>query len=244
LRGRRTSRKDLLDLRVGYSTGTSYPFVDFVPQPTNASLPSFTLLKMDHNEHHRTTLCHTTTTPFTLVSVFTLEKFIFRITTFYADAAVLLAVMYACYICVVYYLQLTFVRAAVHADPLVHFVVEYKPGGPIFAVDILGYVLLSLSTIFLTWSLTEDGHFEDAARHVHRRRLLRRLLHLHGEMGLGSFAVPFLPMIYQEDTNEEDHNFIWQIPLLSWCVLFAPICFCMANFFQCQYEVQRIKKKQ
>ena len=49
-------------------------------------------------------------------------------------------------------------------------------------------------------------------------------------IGLASFSVPFLPMISKEDNNNHG-DFMWQIPLISWCVIFTPICFLMAEYF-------------
>ena len=92
-----------------------------------------------------------------------------RITSaFYADAAVVAAIIYACYICALYYSQLTFVRKA-QADPIALSVVGYKPGNVIFALDILGYTLHSLSTIFVALSLEDQKH-----------KILRNILHFHG----------------------------------------------------------------
>ena len=74
------------------------------------------------------------------------------VSSFYADAAHSIAV----YIFACYYIQLTFVRQT-RADPIALTVVEYKPGSALFAIDILGYVLLSLSTLFLASSLKGTG---------------------------------------------------------------------------------------
>mmetsp|Transcript_3464 Transcript_3464/g.5518 ORF Transcript_3464/g.5518 Transcript_3464/m.5518 type:complete len:263 (-) Transcript_3464:932-1720(-) len=157
------------------------------------------------------------------------------LSAFYADLSVLMAILYACYICGVYYLQLTFVRKTTRATDshlrLAKFVVEYKPGTPIFPLDILGYVLLAVSTIFLALSISK--HTADA--NGKKWPLLINLLYLHGAMGLGSFYVPFLPMIYKDHQDEQD-NMIWQTPLISWCVLFAPICFLLGAYFQSHHH--------
>jgi hypothetical protein len=143
------------------------------------------------------------------------------VSSFYADAAHSIATIYAVYIFACYYIQLTFVRQA-RADPIALTVVEYKPGSALFAIDILGYVLLSLSTLFLASSLKgTDEH------------VLIGALRFHGLFGVTSIAVPFLPMIYEERPNKEaaDDNFIWQLPLISWCGIFMPTCILMARYF-------------
>ena len=138
---------------------------------------------------------------------------------FYADAAVATAIMYACYICAVYYMQMTFVRKA-RADPVALSIVEYRPGSAIFTVDILGYWLLAASTLLVALSLQGQNC-----------NLLTTILYFHGVAGLTCFGVPFLPMIYEEQ-NENSDNFIWQTPLVSWCAIFLPICLLMADYFQ------------
>ena len=106
------------------------------------------------------------------------------VSSFYADAAHSIAIVYAVYIFACYYIQLTFVRQA-RADPIALTVVEYKPGSALFAIDILGYILLSLSTLFLASSLKGTGEHG-----------LIGALRLHGLFGVTSIIVPFLPMIY------------------------------------------------
>lgn len=138
---------------------------------------------------------------------------------FYSDVAAALAVIYACYEIAVYYLQLTYIRGARQrgADPIAISLVEDMPGSPIFAIDMLGYFVLSISTIFLALSLRNQN-----------RVFLTRLLYFHGAVGSTCFVVPFLPMIYEEQ-GEDD--IIWQVVIVFWCVQFAPICFLMSNYF-------------
>ena len=144
------------------------------------------------------------------------------ITSFHADTAHSIAIIYAVYIFAIYYLQLTFVRRA-HVSPIALSVVEYQPGSAAFAIDILGYVLLSLSTLFLASSLEDTDD-----------RTLVGILRFHGLFGLTSIAVPFLPMIYEKSPEEThaDDDFIWQLPLVSWCAIFLPTCLLMARYFE------------
>ena len=143
------------------------------------------------------------------------------VSSFYADAAHSIAIIYAVYIFACYYIQLTFVRQA-RADPIALTVVEYKPGSALFVIDILGYVLLSLSTLFLASSLNGTDEYS-----------LIGALRFHGLFGVLSILVPFLPMIYEERSNEEaaDDDFIWQLPLITWCGVFMPTCILMARYF-------------
>ena len=143
------------------------------------------------------------------------------VSSFYADAAHSIAIIYAVYIFACYYIQLTFVRQA-RVDPIALTVVEYKPGSAIFTIDILGYVLLSLSTLFLASSLKGTEEYS-----------LIGALRFHGLFGVTSIAVPFLPMIYEDKSNAKaaDDDFIWQLPLITWCGIFMPVCILMARYF-------------
>jgi hypothetical protein len=144
---------------------------------------------------------------------------------FFSDAAVLTAVPYVCCACIVYYVQLTFVRRA-HPDPIALSVVGFKPGTAWFAIDLLGYTLLGISTIFLALSLGTN------------HTLLVRSMYFHGLISLPGFFLPFLPLIYAEDSD--DGGAIWKLPLLSWCLIFAPICFLMSQYFQSFANDERI----
>lgn len=135
---------------------------------------------------------------------------------FYSDVASTFATMYACYECVVYYLQLTYLRRA--TDPIGKSLIEDETGSPIFALDMLGYFFLSVSSIFVALSLKNQDH-----------KLLKYLLFVHGYTGMTCIVVPGLPMIYDKDSGEDD--VMWQFVILFWSALFTPICFFMSNYF-------------
>jgi len=139
---------------------------------------------------------------------------------FYSDVAAAFATIYACYECAIYYLQMTYLRRTV--DPIGKSLFRDEPGTPVFALDLLGYFLLSISTIFVAFSLSKKKD-ED---HRHHGRFLRSLLLVHGLTGMTCVVVPAIPAMYEKDSADDT---TWQFVLLFWCALFAPICFLMSK---------------
>jgi len=131
-----------------------------------------------------------------------------------ADAAVLFATLYCACGSVVNYVQLSFVRLA-RPSPEALSVVNQQPPGAFFAVDILGYTFLSVSTLFLGISIEEKG-------------LLRRLLYFHGIVGLGGCAAPLHPVCYGDEPTEA---LDWVLGLHIWSWVFASICIALSLRF-------------
>ena len=92
---------------------------------------------------------------------------------FYADLAVAYAAMYACYECAVYYLQLTYVVRRATEMSIATSLIRDEPGTPIFAIDLLGYFWLSVSTIFLALSM-------EGRSNATKNKFLVSLLYFHG----------------------------------------------------------------
>lgn len=180
---------------------------------------------------------------------------------FYADLAVTFATIYACYECAVYYLQLTYLRRIRSTDSFDDIIgkslIEDEPGTPIFAIDLLGYFLLSVSTVFLALSLAARQHgVEETNRDNYT--VLKYLLLFHGCTGMTCIAVPALPMIYDRNIigeveregggkrrggdDDVDDDVVWQYILLSWCAQFAPICFMMSRYFS-SFQEQKQKRE-
>lgn len=102
-------------------------------------------------------------------------------------------------------------------------------GSPIFVLDLFGYFWLSVSTIFLAMSIGKKD------------TLLKSLWYFHGLLGCGVIAVPALPMIYEEDSKEDDT--MWQCVILFWCAQFVPACLLMSkNFGSFQGKASRLNK--
>lgn len=138
----------------------------------------------------------------------------------FADAATLFGVVYCVCTSIVYYVQITFVRLGKpSADVLT--IIRFQPPSAFFAIEQLGYGFLTLSTLFLSFSIKEGGGGEDEA--------LANLLLFHFFVGIVGFVMPALPFVYEDTTTEED--WIYVFVLLGWCIIFVPICFLLALRF-------------
>jgi len=169
---------------------------------------------------------------------------------FHADLAATFAIIYACYECAVYYLQLTYLRRT--SDLVGKSLIADEPGTPIFAIDLLGYFLLSVSTIFLALSLKQ----EEEKNEEHKHKFLKYLLLFHGYVGMTCIVAPALPMMYNErdssniasidvggEENEDNDDVVWQYVILSWTAQFTPICFMMSGYFG-SFQKKQQKQKQ
>ncbi len=129
------------------------------------------------------------------------------------------AVMYAVFICFVYYSQLTVVRLdLVPADSLA--LIKMTPGAWLFAVDMLGYTFLALSTVFAAILFSKKG----------LERKIRVMMIIHGALGIPTCLFPALPLFGGEQAVQSA-NLGGAFALLGWCVVFAPVCFLLVRYF-------------
>jgi hypothetical protein len=138
---------------------------------------------------------------------------------FWGQAAVSFAVMYAVFICLVYYSQLTVVRQGLvpkESLPLI----EFTPGTWLFAVDMLGYTFLALSTIAAAFLFGKKG----------LERSIRVLLIIHGALAIPVSIFPALPL-FGTAAAVHSANLGGSLALLAWCAVFAPICFLLSRYF-------------
>ena len=129
------------------------------------------------------------------------------------------AIMYAVYICLVYYSQLTVIRLGLvprDALPLI----EFKPGTWLFAVDMLGYTFLALSTLAASFLFNGKG----------LEGKIKAFLIVHGALAIPVSLFPALPLF---DTAQavQSASIGGAFALLAWCVVFAPICFLLVRYF-------------
>ena len=129
------------------------------------------------------------------------------------------AIIYAVYICLVYYSQLTVVRLGlVPGDYLP--LIEFTPGTWLFAVDMLGYTFLALSTLAASFHFRGKG----------LAGKIRVLLIVHGALAIPVALFPALPLFGSAE-NVQSANLGGSFALLAWCVVFAPICFLLERYF-------------
>lgn len=139
----------------------------------------------------------------------------------FADAASLLAVVYCTCESIVYYVQLTFVRLG-NLSPEILSVVQYTPPSAFFAINILGYSFLALSTLFMGFSLKgDDGP-------------LSSMLIFHGIWGLSGLIAPALPFFYDDDSKSEEDSDYWMsmMALEVWCLIFGSNCILLVRHFR------------
>lgn len=133
--------------------------------------------------------------------------------------ALVLAVPYATLASVNYVLQLTFVRNAVRAgetEGLATWIVG-NPSSPLFAIDILGYLFLTLATLAAAFAFNPR---------MRGGRALRTLYLTHGVVGSLGFFTLFLP-----PRTWEGDSVAGTLILAAWPLLFGPMMLLTARWF-------------
>jgi hypothetical protein len=134
--------------------------------------------------------------------------------------ALVFSVIYAPFCLGTYFLQLSVVAL----NPLdlsaeVMKVIAFKPASPIFALDMLGYGFLCLSTLAAGFALTEA---ED--------KPLRLLCFFHGALVFPTLASPILSGVFLSASGETDPT--GHYVLLFWCVVFLPMALLFMRYFK------------
>lgn len=127
-----------------------------------------------------------------------------------AFAAVAFAAVYAVFILVVYYAQLTVVRGALTTQAA--FLLDYSRFGLFFTYDLLGYAFMALATLFTGLALHPVGRSD---------RVLRWLLIVHGVFFVSCTVMPFLGLF---SPDMQGGDMIGTVVLCVWCVYFMPVC--------------------
>jgi hypothetical protein len=135
------------------------------------------------------------------------------------------SIIYAPFCISVYFLQLS----AVALNPLnlsseVLKAITFKPGSPTFALDMLGYTFLCLSTLAAGFALIEA-----------KDKVLRVLCFFHGALAVPTIASPILSGLFLTTSGETD--FTGHYVLLFWCIVFVPIALLFMRYFK---EGQRV----
>jgi hypothetical protein len=134
-------------------------------------------------------------------------------------AAAVFAAMYAVLNASVYFIQLAAVEGRNLPDEIAN-LVDYRRFGMMFALDMLGYGLMAVSTFFAALSFRAGSRSD---------KWLKGLLLCHG-----GFAVPCLVMpmlgIFRADMPGGD--LMGTLILEFWCALFLPIALLSARHFK------------
>ncbi len=133
--------------------------------------------------------------------------------------ALIASILYAPLCIGVYFLQLSIVAS----NPLdlsreVLKAIDFVPGSPTFALDMLGYGFLCLSTLAAGFALTDT-----------KDKILRGLCFFHGAIAIPTFAAPIVSGIFQSTNGQA--NDIGSYVLLFWCVIFFPIALLFMRYF-------------
>lgn len=126
------------------------------------------------------------------------------------NTAVGFAVMYAAIISLVYFAQLTTVRAG-GLTPQALNILDFQRFGLFFNFDMLGYAMMSLSTFFA--GLTVEPKSKND-------KLLKRLLLIHGVFFISCIILPMLGLF---TAGSDEADFTGVAILTFWCLYFLPI---------------------
>lgn len=130
------------------------------------------------------------------------------------------SVIYAPFCISTYFLQLSIVAS----NPLdlsgeVLKAITFKPGSPTFALDMLGYCFLCLSTLAAGFALTEA-----------KDKTLRVLCFFHGTLAVPTIVSPIISGLFLTTSGETD--FTGHYVLLFWCIVFLPIALLFMRYFK------------
>jgi len=139
--------------------------------------------------------------------------------------ALVASVIYATFCTSTYFIQLSVVAL----NPLgmsdeVLGIIKFMPGSPTFAIDMLGYGFLCLSTLAAGFALTDT-----------KDKLLRALCFFHGALVVPTLAGPIINGLYLSTGSEPDYT--GHYVLLFWCIVFVPIALLFMRYFK---ERQRL----
>lgn len=132
-----------------------------------------------------------------------------------AYAGLVFAIMYAVFVNVVYYTQITVIRQNAMSPEIIN---DFRmvPGTLIFAFDILGYAFMGLSTLFLAMVVRPQNKGD---------RWMKGLLAFHGIFFPLCVIMPTTGLFSISDSSNAG-----VFLLIGWCVYFAPIMILAARY--------------
>ena len=133
------------------------------------------------------------------------------------NTAMIFAGMYAMFILLVYFTQVTTLRNESLSEQAVS-LLDYTNFGWFFNLNLLGYGFMSASTFFA--GLTID------IKHK-AEKWLKYLLMIHGVFAVSCFIMPILGVF----TNMDGADAIGTYILLFWCVYFIPVGILSFSYF-------------
>ena len=128
-----------------------------------------------------------------------------------ANIGLILAAVYATFIMLVYFAQLTTVKNEQLNEQAAN-LLEYGKFGLIFNYDLLGYGVMALSTFFTGLSMKPNNKTD---------RWLRVLLMIHGVFYFSCTFMPMTGMFVKMSSGGDGIG--GMLALVAWCVYFLPI---------------------
>ena len=126
------------------------------------------------------------------------------------NTAMLFAAMYATFILLIYFAQVTTVRLGDLSESA-RALIDYQQFGLFFNYNLLGYGFMSLSTFFVGLAIVVKSKSD---------RILKWLLQIHGVFAISGLVIPMLGLFHQD---MQGADWIGVAVLLFWCVYFIPI---------------------
>jgi hypothetical protein len=134
--------------------------------------------------------------------------------------ALVSSIIYTPFCISTYFLQLSTVASnPLNLSSEVLKAITFKPGSPTFAMDMLGYTFLCLSTLAAGFALTEA-----------KDKILRALCFFHGALAIPTIASPIISGLFLTTSGETD--FTGHYVLLFWCIVFVPIALLFMRYFK------------
>jgi hypothetical protein len=127
-----------------------------------------------------------------------------------AYCAMAFGVMYALCNSIVYFVQLSTVRNSLLTDQA-ETLLDFNQFGMMFHLDMLGYCLMSISTIFIGFTIEVKSRAD---------RWLKWLLIVHGVFAISCFIIPILGLF---GSATQGNELIGVLILEFWCLYFASI---------------------
>jgi len=134
--------------------------------------------------------------------------------------ALVSSIIYAPFCIGPYFLQLSIVAFnPLNLSSEVLKAIAFKPGSPTFAMDMLGYGFLCLSTLAAGFALAEA-----------KDKVLRALCFFHGAIAVPTLVGPIMSGMYLSTSGETD--FTGYYVLLFWCIVLVPIALLFMSYFK------------
>jgi len=134
--------------------------------------------------------------------------------------ALVSSIIYAPFCISTYFLQISTVALnPLNLSSEVLEAINFKPGSPIFALDMLGYCFLCLSTLAAGFALTEA-----------KDKILRAFCFFHGALAVPTIASPIISGLFLTTSGETDYT--GHYVLLFWCIVFVPIALLFMRYFK------------